>query len=58
MQKVSAECEGLGGGVAPAASLLFSPLHPLINMQKQDVCSSPGCQIKSNENLADISGRS
>ena len=49
---------GGGGGVAPAASLLFSPLCPLINMQMQDVCNTPGCQIKSNENLADLSERS
>ena len=27
-----------GGGVAPAASLLFCPLCPLINMQMQDIC--------------------
>ena len=41
--------------VAPAASLLFSPLRPLINMQMQDICKTSGCQITSNENLADFS---
>ena len=29
---------GGGGGVAPAASLLFCPLCPLIDMQMQDIC--------------------
>ena len=44
-----------GGGVAPAAKLLFSPLCPLINMQMKDICKTPGCQITSNKNLADFS---
>ena len=46
---------GGGQGVVPAASLLFSPLHPLINIQMQDICKTSGCQITSNENLADFS---
>ena len=46
-----------GGGVAPAAtaSLLFSPLRPLINMQMKDICEMSGCQITSSGNLADFS---
>ena len=40
------------GGGTPAASLLLSPLRPLINMQMQDICKTSGCQITSNENLA------
>ena len=46
--------EERGGGVAPAASLLFSPLRPLIDMETRDICKMPGCQIKPNENLADF----
>ena len=43
-----------GGGVAPAASLLFSPLLPLINVQMRDICKTPDCQMTPNENLADF----
>ena len=43
-----------GGWVAPGASLLISPLRPLINMQMRDICKTPGCQITPNENLADF----
>ena len=49
---------GGGGGVASAALLLFSPLRPLINMQMQDICKMPNCQITSIENLADFSRES
>ena len=53
-KRAQSTCRGGGGGVAPAASLLFSPLHPLINMQMQDICKTPGCQMTLNENLAEF----
>ena len=34
-----------GGVVAPAASLLFSPLRPLIKMQMQEIRKTSGCQM-------------
>ena len=45
---------GGGGGVAPAASLLVSPLRPVINMQMRDICKMPDCQITPKENPADF----